>query len=376
MSDPERVLCLRLHLWLGLARRYDMGIRAHARSLPGVFALICIVFFTTQSAAWGITGHQIVATIAQTQLHPAVRAQLCSILPNFTRYDSHWPASADGKVQTHCHLAVLAGWPDSVRFPYPWSGQLHYVNPVDDHPPQHCVYGETGWSSPNNVLSSLSNYTSRVLTQEGWERDMALRFMVHLFGDAHQPLHLTGRARGGNDIWVRFEGRKAKLHTVWDTLIIDKHIRELSNYTTPLRSGRIESALVGTRYDAYIRWILKEGLGQPASRQPLEQAWWDDEADQWPECPPREDVTSVIGQGQLALSSVYDSGLSSTDLPICPYAWTQPMHPLVCKYAFASPVPDKEPPTKTPPTNDTEPSPEPLPLAELDVPEYLGRIDA
>lgn len=346
-------------------------------------AVVSVILFAGSSVAWGITGHQIVATIAQTQLHPTVRAQLCSILPNFTQYDSYWPASAEGKPSTHCHLAVLAGWPDSVRFRYPWSGQLHYVNPVDDHPPQHCAYGETGWSSPNNVLSSLANYTSRVVTQTGWEQDMALRFMVHLFGDAHQPLHLTGRARGGNDIWVRFEGRKAKLHTVWDTLLIDKHIRELANYTTPLASGRIESALVGTRYDAYIRWILKEGLNQPASQRSPSQGWWDGEADQWSQCPSREDnsshgVDSFIEQGQLTFSSIDDPSLvDDTDLPICPYAWTKPMHPLVCEYAFASPVPDFEPPSKTPPNDggDSPPS-DPLPLAELDVPEYLGRIDA
>lgn len=36
-------------------------------------------------------------------------------------------------------------------------------------------------------------------------RDYALRFLTHFVGDAHQPLHLTGRARGGNDIWVHFE---------------------------------------------------------------------------------------------------------------------------------------------------------------------------
>lgn len=339
-------------------------------------AVLCLL---PSVCAWGIAGHQIVATIAQTQLHPLVREQLCTILPNYTRYPSHWPTSEDSKPRTHCHLAVLAGWPDTIRSRYPWSGQLHYVNPVDDHPPSQCLYGETGWTSPNNVLTSMVNYTSRVVTETGWQRDMALRFMVHLFGDAHQPLHLTGRARGGNDVWVHFEGRKARLHTVWDTLLIDKQIRELSNYTTRLPSGRIESALVGARYDPLIRFILKEGLGQPASRGQEGDAWWKQESSGWPACQGQRSEIGALTQeyeGQLALSSISEDPhrVDNTVLPICPYEWTRPMHSLVCTYAFAAPVPAWEP-APPPGQGEPEPSPTPVPEPELDVPEYVGRIE-
>ncbi len=36
----------------------------------------------------------------------------------------------------------------------------------------------------------------------------ALKFLVHFVGDLHQPLHLTGREKGGNGVEVRFNGRK------------------------------------------------------------------------------------------------------------------------------------------------------------------------
>jgi hypothetical protein len=57
-----------------------------------------------------------------------------------------------------CHLAPLAGWPDTVRFRYPWSSHLHYVNPVNDEPPKHCTYGEDGWQDrgTGNVLEGKS----------------------------------------------------------------------------------------------------------------------------------------------------------------------------------------------------------------------------
>ena len=244
------------------------------------------------------------------------------------------------------------------------------------------------------LSSALVNYTSQVATLQGAERDIALRFLTHYMGDAHQPLHLTGRARGGNDISVRFEGRYAKLHTVWDSLLINSQVRQLANYTTRLPSARIESALLGKPYDAYIRWILAEGLGQ-ANGDDGRPSWWADEEPQWTSCPDRRAATAtgkistsspahwlraVTPQSAKLAQRIYSTTFSSvpseadgaqwkpddvdeTELPICPYAWTKPMHPLVCSYAFASPVP--------PPDQEHT-----IPLAELDVPDYRGRIDA
>ncbi|KDN37244.1 phospholipase C/P1 nuclease [Tilletiaria anomala UBC 951] len=303
--------------------------------------LVLLLVAAPAVRAWGQVGHAIVATIAQTQLHPAVRAHICSILPDFTAYQSYYPRQ--GAPHTHCHLAPLASWPDAQHMRYPWSSKLHYINPLQDDPPLHCTYGEEGWASPDNLVTALYNYTSRLQTEQGWERDMAMRMVVHLMGDMGQPLHLTGRDRGGNDVWVRFEGRKSKLHTVWDSLMLQAQIRSLANYTTPLPSARIESALQGRIWDNYIRWLLQEGLGQPTlsapSPAPPASTWWS-EADQkdWLTCP----ATSEADQSdntQLVLGQQKVRQLATGEGTICAMAWTKLMHPLVCSYAFAAPVP-------------------------------------
>jgi hypothetical protein len=54
------------------------------------------------------------------------------------------------------------------------------------------------------------------------EKTQALKFLLHLFGDLHQPLHTENLARGGNDIPVLFEEEEASLHFVWDVLIPQK----------------------------------------------------------------------------------------------------------------------------------------------------------
>lgn len=57
-----------------------------------VSSLLAVLFAAAPTHGWGIVGHEIVATIAQTQLHPDVRATLCDILPpERTAYRSAYP---------------------------------------------------------------------------------------------------------------------------------------------------------------------------------------------------------------------------------------------------------------------------------------------
>jgi len=55
--------------------------------------------------------------------------------------------------------------------------------------------------------------TGRLQDWDGMEEEIgsptneALKFLVHFYGDLHMPLHLAGRARGGNGIKVLFDGR-------------------------------------------------------------------------------------------------------------------------------------------------------------------------
>ncbi len=50
------------------------------------------------------------------------------------------------------------------------------------------------------------------------ERRQALKFVVHLAGDMHQPLHAgSARDRGGNDYQVSWRGKGSNLHSLWDS---------------------------------------------------------------------------------------------------------------------------------------------------------------
>jgi hypothetical protein len=59
------------------------------------------------------------------------------------------------------HLAPIAAWADRIRYGNPWSGELHYVSPMEDHPPTQCGFGG-GWKKERNVFSAIANYSSRI----------------------------------------------------------------------------------------------------------------------------------------------------------------------------------------------------------------------
>lgn len=46
-----------------------------------------------------------------------------------------------------------------------------------------------------------------------------MKFLIHLLGDIHHPLHVEAVARGGNDIPVCFGGLTLSLHFAWDVSI-------------------------------------------------------------------------------------------------------------------------------------------------------------
>lgn len=84
---------------------------------------------------------------------------------------------------------------------------------------------------PLTLSSTPSPSSARTEARQVWE---AMRFVLHLVGDAHQVLHLCPRLRGGNLQRVTFNGSVTDLHSVWDTDIlmtnVDRHGGSVQRY--------------------------------------------------------------------------------------------------------------------------------------------------
>ncbi|KAI6037608.1 S1/P1 nuclease [Pisolithus marmoratus] len=286
-----------------------------------------------QALSWGVVGHEIIATVAQMHLHPSVLPKLCAILEDDA-------SDYDGS----CHLATVAAWADRARQEpkYRWTGPLHYIGAVDDYPSNSCAFpGSSGWagrthinvlSGIRNVTTVLQDYEGHVATEnvDGYVQD-ALKFLIHFLGDMHQPLHLTGRDRGGNDNKVSFDGRVTNLHSLWDTLLIAQRLRTLHrNYTRPLPLPDVENNLRATIYDPYIRRLVWEGL----------LGKYEHEISSWLTCPIPERLRILpLPRWQRALlwlfgSKSEDGGLGVDDELLCPYHWAQSIHSLNCEIVW------------------------------------------
>lgn len=84
---------------------------------------------------------------------------------------------------------------------------------------------------------------------------LALRLLIHYYGDLHQPLHNVGRYtkefpngdKGGNAFELKNHYSANELHAVWDNVIYTYHVNPKRPFSTATWSdfGAVASDLVG-----------------------------------------------------------------------------------------------------------------------------------
>lgn len=181
-----------------------------------VFSILVIY----QSAfAWGITGHRVVAEIAQRHLSRRASKEIRKL---FDREP----------------LAYWANWPDFIKSDTTgkWQkvSQWHYVD----------LPGHISKSAFINDLKAINHKSlySQIPAMENVLRDKhasfedrktALIFLIHFMGDLHQPLHVgRDEDQGGNKIKVYWFNKPTNLHSVWDEHLIDYQKWSYTEYAT------------------------------------------------------------------------------------------------------------------------------------------------
>lgn len=156
-----------------------------------------LVLQAAAAAAWGPTGHRAMAQVASRQLSDETRRDVLALLGGAS-------------------LAEASTWMDDVRDNprYDRLEPLHYVN-LDPRAGRFRSCPQRGC-----LVDALRDERAKLAdrTLPDAERREALRILVHLMGDLHQPLHVAHRDdRGGNDVAVEWFGQPSNLHWVWDT---------------------------------------------------------------------------------------------------------------------------------------------------------------
>ena len=176
------------------------GWPAPGRLLPLALSAIILLGIgpARQALAWGRMGHRASTQLAETRLTPKARALIRELLE---------PGES---------LADASTWADENSESIPGSAAWHYVNvPISaaSYSPRDC--------HDNCVVSRFEEFR-RILADPHApkpRRRMALRYVVHLVEDAHQPMHVGDRRdRGGNNLELQFfRDDYTNLHQVWDS---------------------------------------------------------------------------------------------------------------------------------------------------------------
>ena len=151
---------------------------------------------------WYDMGHRLIARIAEARLTPHTADAVRSILAGQS-------------------LAAASTWADDIKGQRPQTGRLHYVN----IPLEATSYdpATSGCGNGRCIIPEIEKDRQALIDSgsTGIERTEALRFLIHLIGDLHQPLHVADHDdHGGNDRNVMLGGEWFDLHRVWDGELI------------------------------------------------------------------------------------------------------------------------------------------------------------
>jgi hypothetical protein len=189
-------------------------------------AVLALFTVARGALAWGPEAHRIIGEIADRNLSPGARAKVIELLRD--------DRLADGAPSGRRTLGEVANWADEIR-DYDWGkrrGFWHYDNAPLCGPADYAKYCRAGRCASARLARQLE-----LLGEEQARprvRNEALKWVVHLTGDIHQPLHAANRRdQGGNRVQVSFFGKRdnppygtMNLHAVWDTQMVSRLIAE------------------------------------------------------------------------------------------------------------------------------------------------------
>ncbi len=169
--------------------------------------LFLFLMIWTETLAWGTTGHRVVAEIAENHLSGKAKRQIKKIIGNQK-------------------LAYWANWPDFIKSNPDWkmADSWHYINFPGGMNRQQFDLALNNSSDENLykrvliIMDELKN--NKDLSLE--KKQENLYFLLHLIGDAHQPLHVGHEEDlGGNKIEVEWFKNTTNIHSLWDSKLVD-----------------------------------------------------------------------------------------------------------------------------------------------------------
>lgn len=186
---------------------------------------------------WGQTGHRVVGLIAEQHLTKRAQRNLTRVLKGE-------------------NLAMVSNYMDFIKsdpsFKHmdPW----HYCTIPAGH-----TYEQAGTPPEGDIIKTIERLIAELKSGQFADGDeaFALKMLVHLVGDIHQPLHVgTGEDRGGNDIKLKYFWEESNLHRVWDSGIIDNQQLSYTEFAGWINNAPADS-ISKWQSDGIIDWAYE-----------------------------------------------------------------------------------------------------------------------
>ncbi|MBI1179774.1 MAG: hypothetical protein GC201_04395 [Alphaproteobacteria bacterium] len=170
--------------------------------IAGVFAAIS---FPGAALAWGEKGHEVVAGIAARHLTDAARSQIRDLL--------------GGSVEDT--MMQAANWSHEIEASRPDTRAWHFVDiPVSAEgysAQRDCPKGDCAIARMTEEMKTVADKA-----RPKAERTEALKYLIGLMGDIHQPLRCgTDGNDHGRDVKVLLGKEKTDLFQIWDDRVVD-----------------------------------------------------------------------------------------------------------------------------------------------------------
>src|ERR1700744_1321498 len=189
--------------------------------------------------SWDYKGHKAVAIIAENHLNPNVKTNVAKLLRGEK-------------------MSEVASWADDIKSEpaYRSTASWHYLNLPAGLTYEQFSQTITSENQPT-IYSAIINCEEQLVSKSTTlnQKQVALKFLIHFVGDAHQPMHVSRTEdKGGNNIEVKFDNAELSLHALWDGKLIDheglsdKQIAKEYDTATPEQISKWQS-------DPVIIWL-------------------------------------------------------------------------------------------------------------------------
>ena len=213
-------------------------LSARPTHLTWVILILASALWAPSTLAWNATGHRVIAVLAWDQLSDPTRKQISSLLEDHPALPDWQQQLSRGKnpppITPLARFAEASTWADDIRHDERYADDTRDAMKLR-HRDWHYVNWASQTGAPKHRGGRLDVEIPRLTTvladraQAPEVRAMALVWLIHLVGDAHQPLHVISWQEpdgdfddGGLNFHVLDESRprfsQMSLHSWWDDL--------------------------------------------------------------------------------------------------------------------------------------------------------------